>query len=460
MIEQEPVTLEPMADGSPTVLVGSMLDVDLVAAGYVQSEWRCAGTARAQRAITPLGDDGHWDFQVADRARFATRAVVRKPADPARSSGTILVEWLNVSSGADTCPVFGFAGAEIVRAGHTWVGVSAQAAGIVPAPVLVDVGDVALPALRDADPERYGDLHHPGDAFCFDIFTRVATAIATSVGDGPLAGYPVERLVAVGESQSADALCVYVNGVQPVTGCFDGFFIHSRGGSPMLLGNVGRAVDPDDPLPSAVVFRDDLVAPVLVLQTETDVLGHPWSLPARQADTDRLRVWEVAGSAHADRSVIGEFESLLGCADPVNRGQQRFVVRSAVRHLVAWIDGGPPPPVATPLEVETVPGDGDDTYRFVTDRHGNTVGGVRTPCVDAPVEILTGLGPPGADRVCLLFGRTLAVPADELRARYPSRAAYLAAYEAALDDVIDAGFIVADDRAEVIADARTALVDP
>ena len=38
---------------------------------------------------------------------------------------------------------------------------------------------------------------------------------------------------------------------------------------------------------------------MLTLQTETDLtfLGY---FPARQDDTDRFRLWEVAGTAHAD----------------------------------------------------------------------------------------------------------------------------------------------------------------
>lgn len=459
MRAEEASTLAAMPGGEGAVVMGSMADVDLAGAGYSQTEWRCSGTADAYRPAAPLGPDGRWALEVADRAAFATRLVVRMPADPARSSGTVVVEWLNVSSGADAAPVWGFAGPEIVRAGHTWVGVSAQWAGVVSAPALVDVGGVALSPLQDADPERYGDLHHPGDAFCFDVFTRAARAVVAAPADGPLGGRPVARVLAVGESQSAYALTTYVDGVHPLARCFDGFLVHSRGGPPMPLGDRDRGVDLEagrhDP---AVRIRDDLDVPVLVLQTETDVLGHLYSFPARQPDGDHLRVWEVAGAAHADRSLIGELESILGCPDPVNRGQQRFVVRSALRHLVAWAAGGPAPPVAEPLVVEGDPAGGRAALSFATDDLGLARGGVRTPCVDAPVEVLTGLGRPGASHVCLLFGRSLEIAPDVLRARYPTAAAYLDAYGRALDAAVAAGFVLADDRDEVRADARTDVI--
>ena len=61
-----------------------------------------------------------------------------------------------------------------------------------------------------------------------------------------------------------------------------------------------------------------------------------------------LALASVAGAAHADLFQIGEFESFLGCPDPVNRGQQAYVARAALRHLVAWAGGGPAAPSAPP----------------------------------------------------------------------------------------------------------------
>ena len=66
------------------------------------------------------------------------------------------------------------------------------------------------------------------------------------------------------------------------------------------------------------MVRDDLDVPVIVVQTETDLLGHLNYLPARQPDSEWLRLWEVAGTSHADKFQIGEFEDFLGCPGPVN----------------------------------------------------------------------------------------------------------------------------------------------
>lgn len=457
-------TLEPLSEGGSTVLMESLADLDVAAAGYEQSEWRCSGTATSYSTPDGLATDGRWELGTAAQAPFSTRVVVRRPSDPTRSSGVLVLEWLNVSSGTDAAPVFGFAGPEIVRAGHTWAGVSAQWAGIVAAPALVDLGGAGLVALQEADPERYGSLRHPGDAYCFDMFTQVASALVDPGRSGesaPLQGLGITTVLAVGESQSAYALSTYLNGVQPLTSRFDGFLIHSRGGPVMGLGEPGRGADLDagrhDP---AVLIRDDLDAAVLVVQTETDVIGHLYSLPARQPDSDVMRTWELAGAAHADRSLVGEFERFLGCG-PINRGQQRFVVRAALRHLVDWVTSATAPPKGELLAVEGDPAGGRRGLRFAVDDVGNVLGGVRTPCVDAPAEMLSGLSDPDASRACLLFGRRRPASAAVLAERYPGGAAdYLVAYERATDAAIEAGFVLADDRDELLADSHPELIEP
>ena len=44
---------------------------------------------------------------------------------------------------------------------------------------------------------------------------------------------------------------------------------------------------------------------MLDIQTETDVASILNSYAARQPDSDRFRLWEVAGTAHADAHLLG-----------------------------------------------------------------------------------------------------------------------------------------------------------
>ena len=125
-------------------------------------------------------------------------------------------------------------------------------------------------------------------------------------------------------------------------------------------------------------------------------------------------------------------------------------MRAALRHLEAWARGGDPAPAADRLEVV----DG----AFVLDDVGNARGGVRTPCVDAPTSILRGDTDPDAPVICQLFGSTLPLDGSVLRGLYADRDAYLAAYETATDAAITAGFVLAEDRDAVLAEARPDLI--
>ncbi|HWJ82330.1 MAG TPA: alpha/beta hydrolase domain-containing protein [Nocardioides sp.] len=440
-----PLRFIPLPPGAP-VLAAAVPGPDLAAAGYGEQELRVAGTAHRF-----LPGDGPGGVEPADEAPFVTRAVLRAPAEDDRASGVLVVEWLNVSSGSDTAPEWTYLAEEIVRRGHAWLGVSAQQVGVTGG--TPSVGGPPSPGLRGTDPERYGDLAHPGDAYSYDLFTQVAAAVDRP--GGPLAGRRVGRRIAVGESQSAFALTTYVNHVAPSAEVFDGYLVHSRGRGRLGLGAPGRPHDVADVRSGApVAFRGDLAAPVIAVQTETDVLSPRFrSVEARQPDGPLLRLWEVAGSAHADHWHIGEFESLLGCPEPVNRGQQAYVLRAALRALETWTPGAAGPPYAERLAV--VDGAGD---RFELDTAGNVRGGVRTPCVDVPTQQLSGLGSPESSVLCSLFGATRELPSDLLRARYPSVAGYLAAYAASVDATIEAGFALEEDRAALLAEARPDLV--
>ena len=418
---------------------------DLAAAGFTESEWAVAGDAVSYSAAD-LPTDGRVALAEADSAPFATRIVVRRPQQQAAFSGVVLVEWLNVSGGQDAAPDYTYLAEEILRAGHVWIGVSAQF-------IAVEGGVAAVgPAgpsegLRGKGGGRYADLHHPGDAYSYDIYTQIGRYCQGSHSDGPLAGLRPETVIAIGESQSAFALTSYVNGVHPLTSVYDGFLLHSRGGGALPYDHRGTAADISSTVRSAtMLLRDDLDTPVLVVQAEGDLAGLLDSARSRQPDSDAVVTWEIAGQAHADAYQLGELAGLVDCGGPINSGQQVFVVRAALRHLVSWVAGGARPPAAPPVELdddEVVPGD-----------LGNGRGGVRTPAVETPVEKLVGAPYAQSAPFCMLLGRTEEVPEAQLRERWAGREQYLAAYGEATDRLIAEGFLLAEDREEILADAR------
>lgn len=439
--------------GGNGVFMGAVGAVDLDAAGYVQEEYAASGTAVSYTA-EELPADGTSALVEGPSADYRTRFVVRRPADQADFNGTVVLEWLNVSGGLDADPGWSYLADELVRTGTAWVGVSAQRIGIEGGPVLVSVGagnGIAGVGLKALDPERYGDLAHPGDQFAYDLFTQVARAVRAGEG-AALGDLEPARLLAAGESQSAFTLTTYANGVQPLAGQFDGFFIHSRGssGAPLTASATG-AIDIAGSIGGEpTIIREDLDVPVLILQTETDMVGFFGYASARQADSDRLRVWEIAGAAHADRFLLEPIEESLGCPTAINDGPLHFVAKAAFRHLVAWAAGGPPPPSAMPIDIED--------SSVVRDADGIATGGIRTPLVDVPVATLSGEAGPGASIACSLFGSTIPFTAERLGELYPTIDEYLEAFETSTDDAIAAGFVLEDDRDALLDEAQPDLL--
>ena len=298
---------------------GYLVEVD--DPGYVQEEFAASGTATAYAAAGELTSDGEWDLEPAETAEYRTRVLVRRPEDPEDFSGVAIVEWFNVSGGVDADPGWSSLEDEVVRQGHAYVGVSAQLIGIEGGPVLVEVdvqgAELAGLGLKAIDPERYGDLTHPGDAFSYDIYSQVARALREGQGFGDL---EPSTLIASGQSQSAAALVSYVNGVQPLTQAFDGFFLHSRGGAGLPFPPVGESIDLAGSIGrTPAILREDTVVPIMDLQAENDLFGVLGSFPARQPDSDTFRLWEVAGTAHADRTLVGEdIADTLDCGVAIN----------------------------------------------------------------------------------------------------------------------------------------------
>ncbi len=256
--------------------MGSATPPRLKRAGYVQHEYVASGTASSYRAEAELSKDGRWTFAPDGTAGYRTRVLVRRPTKAADFSGTVVVEWLNVSGGLDADPDYTSLREELLRHGDAWVGVSAQLIGVEGGPVLVTVPNTAGlqgEGLKAIDAARYGSLDHPGDGYSFDMYTQVARAIRA--GTPAMGRLKARRIIAAGESQSAIALTTYINGVQPLTHAFDGFFVHSRAAVPLPLVGPGKYADLAGGITTQTptILRTDTDVPVLDLQAESDVTG-------------------------------------------------------------------------------------------------------------------------------------------------------------------------------------------
>lgn len=448
-----------MVDFSGPVLAGSIIEpacvvpFDLAANGYVEEEFLASGTACAYVLAGQERTDGQWTAQASDTAGFCTRIVVRRPADPDRFSGTLLLEWLNVSSGFEADPDWSYLHEEIFREGHAYAAVSAQALGVLGGPSLLGFPGPPAAGLRGSDPARYGALDHPGDQYSFDIFGQIARAMSGAAEPArPLGGLTPARLLAIGESQSAFYLTSYINAVHALSPVFDGFLVHSRGAGAAPLA--GSGLDPSS-VTVGVRIRADNKTPVLVVQAEGDIAPPLAFGLARQVDSDSFRLWEIAGTAHADAYLIGAAAALLGCDWRINEGPHRYVAQAALHALNQWACDGTPPPRAVRVELQA-----QDPPAIARDQNGIALGGVRTPCVDVPVAVLSGEGPPGASGLGWLVGSTTPFDAATLIRLYGDKAGYVSAYTRSLDAAIADGFLLPAHRADLLAQADAVSFPP
>ncbi len=411
---------------------------------YVEQEYFASGTAHAFTA-TAAPSSGDWTIAPTTSAAYKTRIIVRRPANPAHFSGTVVVEWMNESEG-ESAPDWMYLNPELMNEGDAWVGVSAQALGVDGGtPILGSIaGTTAGQGLVQQEPERYGSLHHPGDQYALDIFDQIGVALRSTSSHvlGPL--HP-HHVLAAGESQSAFYLTTFADALEPHGHTFDGIFIHSRGGTAAPLS--GTAITSNSG-PSDVHIRTDLGVPVFMSETQTDLIQLGYA-PAQQPNTKDIRTWEIAGTSHADSYLLGPASSVLHCSSAINSGPQHVVVQAAFADFVRWVVHGTPPPSPEPFRLSS-----QHPAALALDQHGNVIGGVRTPAVDVPVSTLSGAAPAGTSTICSLFGSTTPFSSQMLASLYGSKANYVSKYTADLNRATAAGYLLPAERASLLAMAE------
>jgi hypothetical protein len=449
----------PVSGGSGIDLEGTT-SFDLSSVGYEQSEYFLAGTASAYTSAKPLTSNGRWSVTSASTAPYKTRMVVYRPINPKRFDGTVIVEWLNVSGGVDAAAAWLTDHVQMIRSGMVYVGISAQAAGIVGSTGSLGASNGQAGGIKGADPTRYGSLEHPGDSYSYSIFEQGGAAVRRDAAT-ILGGLEPKRILALGESQSATRLVTYINALQPQSeGVYNGYFVYSRFGSGAPLSQSPQAnINP----PTPTIIRTDLNVPVMMFETEADVavLGY---VTARQPPTRFIREWETAGTAHYDTYGLVEsmadsgngtadvktFDTMINpvssfdngaisCPVPLNAGAHTYELRAAVVALNNWVITGRPAPQSPRLDVA---GSG-----YVTDSNGEAVGGIRTPQVAAPIAVVNGTGDTSSagGGFCKLFGTTIPFSAAKLAQLYPTHQAFVKKWDQAVASDVAKGYLLPAD---------------
>ena len=413
-----PVPYVVGAYGFPWMSVPDL--AELAESGYTEQEFFFSGTVLTQTGLQP----------------YETRMIVRRPTDRKRFNGTVVVEWLNVTAGADFDVDWALTRRQIARDGYAYVGVTAQPVGVC--------------WLRTWDAVRYGALIHPAlppgpcpasnqtETLSYDIFSQAGKAIR----DNPLVldGLAAARLLAVGASQSARRLLNYVNAHHVRAQIYDGFLLHVIGG-----GGGGLVADER--------------TKVLILNSENEVLGY---YPYRPLQPANVRYWEVAGAGHAPEwAYLDEQLRHCGIITPYSceypasdRSIPMYPVGdAALDALNRWMSNNTPP-ADSPL-VTVIPGTPNTIDR---DQYGNALGGIRLPQIEVPIGRFIGANAPTSSLLCRtsggfdLFDGELAgtTPNDRwdeptIDQLYRNHGSYVSAFVQAVDGLVRAGFMLEAD---------------
>jgi hypothetical protein len=419
--------------------------LDAAQHGCVMEEFLVEGVARSHAPVagSTVGLDGKWAVEPAGTADYRTRVYVVRPADPDRFNGVVIVNWQNVTAGLD----LGSPAAYDLAQGYAWVGVTTQRVAIEGQPSLA-AGMPGTDGLPAWDPERYGTLHHPGDEFSYDIYTQAARAVGPDRPNDavdPLGGLEPRLVIATGGSQSAMRLGAYLNIADDTERFFDGFFLTVHWGMcpyPPNQALVASFAPIGDGLyAGSSAIHDRGRVPILVLNSESETLHN---LPVRQPDSPTFRFWEMAGTAHAAGGAGAEMEAMMARDgmgtflqnDVVNTIDWSYVRNAALEHLVDWAAGGPTPPSFPPIDATVGNGIHQDEF-------GNATGGIRLPDLLAPTGVHSGTN--SINPLAALSGESTPFSDDRLATLYPDADAYVAAWNAAVDQTRADGLVLDHD---------------
>jgi hypothetical protein len=447
--------------------------VDLPKAGYIEEEFIVGGRAN----VYDWAADGSPAIRTAG-APYTTRLMVRRPVDPRRFSGNVILEIGNVGRGYDFSFTWGVAHDYFMENGDAWVAVTY-------APENVE-------ALKKFNPARYASLamanpaanercrQGPGanaavvpvpseEGLRWDLISQVGALLRSGRPGDPLAGFGVQRVY--GTSHGGE-LSTYIAvfhprarlaGGRPV---FDGYIQHRHPAMTRLrqCGAPPAATDPRQ------ILRN-IDVPVIRVVSQTDVL---LTFTRRRDDSDaagdRYRLYEIAGAAHADASfypympIMADqqktgFDAFLhSWPFPAQCEQETSLLRvpimtyaldSAFANLTRWVRDGIPAPRAARIRVES---GGTPEARVVVDEHGNAVGGVRSPYVDVPTgTYFTSTRGPG---LCGNLAHLQAFDWAKLNRLYGSPEAYAIKIAASVDQLVRDRWLTASDGRRVTTGAR------
>jgi len=451
--------------------------IDLARTGYVEQEYFQSGTAHIYEwpkvgTLESLGS-----------GPYTTRILVRRPRDPRKFNGAVIVEPLNPSMRVDLDLMWDYSHRYLMRKGYAWIGVT--------------VKPVALAALKRFEPTRYAALSlanplpaagrcpdpelGPHDVssevgLAQDILSQLGALVRSDDAANPLRGYEVTRVYLTGYSQTAGYVRGYANAISPFARranggpIFDGYLEAGHAPFNVPLNDCAPLYKPGDP--RLLVGR--VGVPFMDVASESDTLVNYFM---RQPDGNRapfeFRRYEVAGATHigemhgalpSDKESVGAGAAPGGgpeACTPAGYGLSDFpmgvVLDTMWQNLDAWVVKRISPPPGTRLVLRGGSGGGVDAAVAVEkDRFGNALGGWRTTVVDVPTATWhsSRSGPDG----CVRMGYSVPFGKSMLQRLYPSHHAYVRKVDADVKRLVDGRWLTPLDASAIRRQAEQAAV--
>ena len=446
---------------------------DLSRVGYVEEEFLISGTANVYDWPGP----GPAVVRTAG-VPYATRLLIRRPANRNKFSGTVAVEMQNPSNLFDLNLGWTISHKELARNGDVWVGITAKPVSVV--------------ALKTFDPKRYAALSWANplpledsrncgtvardsertteNGLVWDMNSQVGAWLLSRDASNPLlygavarSPHPVQHLIGWGYSQTGGYLYTYINAIHPLDvkangkPIFDAYLVATASG-PVAINQCAA------PIPAGDTRRliRNVGVPVVRIMTTSDYLG---SIAARLPDSDTppdlLRNYELAGAAHAtpdelnfaaapaDIEKAGRPAPPMSCNEgPRSRFPNGPAFNAIWRNLDTWVRKDIPAPKAEQIKVEN--------EKPVLDKFGNVMGGVRSPLVDVPAS--TWYGNSTGESFCRIAGHEVPFDAARIKEIYPTHNSYVRAVKEDVDSLVKERFLIRRDGDELIEAARKAAV--
>jgi hypothetical protein len=466
-----------------------------VPAGYEESEYFISGTGSLYE-YTPTGIEVVTPCPASTEPfgctniPYTTRMLVKRPRDPRRFSGTVVIEPFNPSGGFDIAAVWDRSWPYFVRNGDVFVGWTSR------------YGTIAT--LKHFSPTRYAPLtwgvnSAVDDGITFDIAAQVGALFKANGPASPAHDLKVKRVFEAGFSQDGSFTFTQAdvfNALERMPGggpVYDGYVP----GGTIGPSNIDFGLTPAGALPAGDPRHQMQPRDVPVIQTNTETEealadlfgpnGFGYRRPDSNAPGDRYRLWEVPGASHVSNDLdssaitlqrsLAELEGIpvsalapVGCthmqfvngpsvgvpgvADP-NTYPFSNVANAAFADLTRWADDGVPPPHAPRIEVSS-------TGAIVRDGFSNALGGLRTPFVDVPTATYTPTDTVAHTTAfsgfCILYGYNTPFSHTTLESLYRNHGQYVALVAQESNRLVREGFWLRPDAQKVIRQAAQADV--